>query len=188
MITVDEAGIMSKWKRVPSRNLWLMCIIGGVLAGTMWANLLSGELLGQIGYFDGIYQTERAYSGREQWQLWRYIIRQRLCEIGMGSLIAMTPFAVAGYFIGAFGAGFVLAVLITLFTLEKGWLGVLYWLASVLPHGFCYLTAWMILAAAVVEKQDLKKVRIWLFIGILVAAGSFLEAWVNPQILNVLFA
>ena len=179
---------MSKWKRVPSRNLWLMCIIGGVLAGTMWANLLSGELLGQIGYFDGIYQTERAYSGREQWQLWRYIIRQRLCEIGMGSLIAMTPLAVAGYFIGAFGAGFVLAVLITLFTLEKGWLGILYWLAYVLPHGFCYLTAWMILAAAVVEKQDLKKVRMWLFIGILVAAGSFLEAWVNPQILNVLFA
>lgn len=171
---------------MPFRNFCLLCIMGGVLAGTMWANLLSGELLGQIGYFDGIYGLEKVYSDQEQRQLWEYIIRQRLCEVGLGSLAAMTPLAVPVYLVGAFCAGFVLAVLITLFTLEKGWLGILYWLASVFPHGLCYLGVWLILTVAVMEGEELKKVRIWLLVAALVGAGSFLEAWVSPRILKLL--
>ena len=171
---------------MPLRNFCLLCIMGGVLAGTMWANLLSGELLGQIGYFDGIYGAGKIYSDREQRQLWGYIIRQRLCEVGLGSLAAMTPLAVPVYLVGAFCAGFVLAVLITLFTLEKGWLGIVYWLASVLPHGLCYLGVWLILTIAVMEGEELKKVRIWMFVAVLVGVGSFLEAWVNPRILKLL--
>lgn len=164
------------------RNLWLFCVMGGVLAGTIWANLLSGELLGQVGYFDGIYRAKRADNGREQWRLWRYIVRQRLWEVGLGGLVAMTPVAVFGYLIGAFGAGFGLAALISLFTLEKGWLGIGCWLLSVLPQGVCYVGGWMLLVMTVIEGRSLKKLRVGLTVGILMAVGSALETWVNPML------
>ena len=66
-----------------------------------------------------------------------------------------------------------MAVVITVFTLEKGWLGIWYWIMSVIPHGLCYLAIWLLLSAAVKEKQDLKRVRFWLLVGILVTSVDF---------------
>lgn len=175
---------MRKLRKIPFRNIWILCVIGGVLTGTLWANLLSGELLGQVGYFDGIYQGGNPLNEDERRQLWHYVIRQRFWEAGLGGLVAMTPFAVFGYLIGGFGAGFVMAVMITLFTLEKGWMGLGYWLVSVMPHGLCYLAVWMILTAAVLERQDMKKIRIWLLLAVLIGTGSFLEAWINPELIK----
>jgi len=179
-----EQDPMKKVKRISFWNLWAVLVMAGVLGGTVWANLLGRELLGQIGYFDGIYQTGKIMDNGEQWELWRYVLGQRAWEVCFGGLLAMTPFAVPGYLVLAFGAGFALAVMITMFTLEKGWMGIGYWLASVLPHGICYLVIWMILTEAVKEKQDMKKIRVWLFSGFLVTAGSFLETWANPWLLK----
>ena len=177
---------MKKIRRIPLGNIWILCVMSGVLMGTLWANLLGGKLMEQVGYFDGVYGAGKALSEEERWQLWRYVIRQRLWEAGLGGLIAMTPLAVPGYLAGAFGAGFILAVIIAMFTLEKGWLGIAYWLLSAMPHGLCYLAVWMTLTAAVMGRRDMKKIRVWLLAGILVAAGSFLEAWVNHMLLELL--
>lgn len=46
-----------------------MSIMGGILVGTVWANLLGRELLKQIGYFEGIYEAGRNLSSQEQRQL-----------------------------------------------------------------------------------------------------------------------
>lgn len=164
-----------------------MSIMAGILAGTIWANLLGGELLEQIGYFDGIFRTGEVLSREEQRLLWGYVLRQRLCEVGFGGLLAMTSVAVPGYLALSFGAGCVMALSIAVFTLEKGWLGLGYWFGSVLPHGLCYLTVWVIFAAAVKERQDLKKIRIWLLTGALALGGCFLEVWVNPWMVEKVF-
>lgn len=175
---------MKRLRRISFWNLWLLCVTGGILTGTLWANLLGGELLKQIGYFDGIWQSGREIKPEEQRQLWNYVLRQRLQEAGIAGLVAMTPLAQTAYLILAFGLGAGLAVSITVFTLEQGWMGMGYWLASVFPHGLCYGAVWMILTAAVKERQDLRKVKIWIVTGILVAAGSALEAWMNPWLLK----
>ena len=52
-------------RRIAYWDLWLICMMGGVLTGTIWANLLSRELLGQIGFFDGLYQTGRIWDEGE---------------------------------------------------------------------------------------------------------------------------
>lgn len=164
-----------------------MSIMGGVLAGTVWANLLGGELVKQIGYFDGVYQAGRQLGRQEQRQLWGYVLRQRLCEMGFMGMLAMTPIAVPGYLVLSFGAGAAMALAVTVFTLEKGWMGLFCWLASVLPHGLCYLAVWVIFAAVVKERQDFKRVRIWILAGILVVGGCFLEVWVNPWLVGKVF-
>ena len=171
-------------RRISFWNLWLFCAMAGVLAGTIWANLLSGELLGQIGFFDGLYQTGRTWDEGERRQLWRYILRQRMGELGLAGLIAMTPAAIPGYLLLTFGTGFAMAAVISIFTLEKGSLGVLYWLVSVLPHGICYLTAAIVMTAAVNQRENLKKIRVWLVVGVCVGLGTFLEAWTGPALMR----
>ena len=39
---------------------------------------------------------------------------------------------------------------------------------------------------AVRERQDLRKVKVWLLVGILAAAGSFLEVWINPALADLI--
>lgn len=176
---------MKKFKRVSFWNLCFMSVMGGILAGTVWANLLGGELLKQIGCFDGISQVEP--GSQERRQLWGFVLRQRLGEMGFGGLLAMTPIAVPGYLVLAFGAGMSMALAITVFTLEKGWMGLGFWLGSVLPHGFCYVAMWLVFAAAVKERQDLKKIRVWILAALLAAGGSCLEVWVNPWLVGRIF-
>lgn len=171
---------MRKLQKVSFWNLWLIWVMGGILAGTVWANLLGGELLKQIGYFDGIYQSTRGLGGSEQRQLWGYVLRQRLCEAAFGGMLVMTPMAVPGYLVLSFGAGTAMALSIAVFTLEKGWLGLGYWLGSVLPHGLCYLAVWLVFGVFIKEKQSLKKIRIWILTAILVVTGCVLEVWANP--------
>lgn len=177
---------MKRWSRIPFRNFWLISVMGGILAGTIGANLLSGELLKQIGYFDGIIYARQELSREEQKLLWLYVLRQRMWEAGFGGLLAMTPAAVPVYLLLSFAAGAAMAMVITVFTLEKGWMGLAYWLASVLPHGLCYGAVWVIWAAAVKERQDIRKFKIWILAGLLVAGGSVLEVWVNPWLLKIM--
>lgn len=158
----------------------------GIFAGTIWANLPGRELLSQIGYFDGLYKSGQNMAEGERRQLWRYVLGQRLWEAGMGGLLAMTPLAAPGYLILSFGAGFVLAVIITMFTLEKGVAGILVWSASVFPHGLCYLGVWAVWVTAVKERREPDKAGVWLLAAFLAAIGSFLEVWVNPVLLRFL--
>ena len=51
-----------------------------------------------------------------------------------------------------------------------------------------YVCHSLLLSAAVKEKQDLKRVRFWLLVGILVTIGGFLEAWANPWLLEFLYS
>ena len=178
---------MKRMKRISFWNLWLVSIMGGILVGTIWANLLGGELLKQIGYFDGIFQTWKGLDRDARRQLWGYVVRQRLCEAGFGGLLAMTPVAAPGYLVLSFGTGMAIALVIAVFTLEKGWMGLGYWLGAVLPHGLCYGAVWLIFVAAIKERQDLRKIRIWLLTGILVMGGCVLEVWVNPWIVEMFF-
>ncbi len=163
-----------------------MSMAAGIFAGTIWANLLGGELLGQIGYFDGIFKSGQGMDEEERRRLWKYVLGQRLWETGLGGLLAMTPLAAAGYMLLSFGAGFVLAAIIVVFTLEKGVGGILFWLLSVFPHGLCYLGIWAIWVTAAKERKEPGRVSVWLLAAFLAAAGSFLEVWVNPILLSYL--
>lgn len=177
---------MKKMGRNSFWNLCFLSVTAGVLTGTIWANLLGGELLGQIGYFDGIWRAGQTMDEGERRLMWRYVLAQRLWEAGFGGLLAMTPLAAPGYLLLAFGGGFALASIITVFTLEKGAIGLVCWLASAFPQGLCYLGGWAVWTAAVGERQDLKKVRVWLLVGVLTVAGSLLEVWVNPLLANLI--
>ena len=105
--------------RFPYKRAWEQspadCLNGHLLAG----RLGGGELLKQIGYFDGIFQTGKGLDRDARRQLWGYVVRQRLCEAGFGGLLAMTPVAAPGYLVLSFGTGMAIALVIAVCDVEE---------------------------------------------------------------------
>ena len=115
----------------------------------MTANLLSGELRTQLGCFEAVGGGGYSLGMEEKKQLWRYVLRKRLMEFGIGGLAGMTPLA-AWIFGGiSFVGGFGCSLMISMFTLYDGWMGIFSFSRLVLPQWIFYFTVWVILAVGV---------------------------------------
>ncbi len=167
---------MKRKRQISYMDLLLLCFLAGSMGGCAAANLLSRELLGQIGYFDSIYRLQVSVNRKDRGRLWCCILRQRAMEFGIGCLAGLTPFASMAFCFFAAAGGFGFALQISVFTLQKGWLGLFYFLAAVLPHWIFYMLVWVILAMGV--KKGLGKLRlpVWLLLAAAVIAGTLSEA------------
>lgn len=173
---------MKKIRWISYSDLLCLLFLAGSIAGCVAANLLSGELLKQIGYFNSVYQWENSMGMEEKGQLWQYIAKRRFLELGIGSLIGMTPFAVAAFGVLVFVFGFSTSLLISVFTLQSGWLGLVYFLKSILPQWVFYGMVWSILAAGAQNGLEKMKIRVWLLLILIVFAGTLLEAFLSPYL------
>ena len=151
-------------------DLLFLLFAAGSIIGCVTANLLSKELLKQIGYFDSIYQWESS-MGREE--------RRRFLEVGTGALVGMTPLARGAFGGIAMAFGFGLGLLISTFTLERGWMGIFLFLKSVMPQWIFYGLGWVILAAGCDNGLEKAKLRMWLLLVMAVLAGTLLEVFFN---------
>ena len=164
----------------------LCCFFCGTAAGTIMANCLGRELLGQLagsGLTELRGRTADAATGQRSCFL-RYVARRRLSELGLAVLAGMTPLSSAAFAAAAFCGGFVSGLLIAVLTLEKGLGGLPVFFLAVLPQWICYLPVWMILAAGAEDGLTGIRARSWVILAVLSAAGIFLEAAVNPIFLR----
>ena len=158
--------------------LFLLFAAGSII-GCVTANLLSGELLKQIGYFDSVYQWEYTMGMEEKGMLWRYTARRRFLEMGLGGLVGMTPLAKWAFGGIAMVFGFNSGLLISTFTLQSGWMGLFHFLKSVMPQWIFYGLGWVILAAGCENGLEKAKIRMWLLLVIAILAGTLLEVFLN---------
>lgn len=166
-------------------RLWL-CFMAGVVVGTVIANLLGRELQSQIGYFDTLFSAGTALDRQERQQLWWFVARQRGMELIVAWLVSLTVFSAAGYYLIAGFAGGSLAVAVVVITLQKGILGLPFYVATVMPQAFCYVPVCLVLAAWAGE--DSRKMHLGA-LGILLAltlAGAVSEVYINPWLLGFL--
>ncbi|MCI8725231.1 MAG: DUF2460 domain-containing protein [Hungatella sp.] len=160
-------------------DLLFLLFAAGSIIGCVTANLLSKELLKQIGYFDSIYQWESSMGREERRQFWSYTARRRFLEVGTGALVGMTPLARGAFGGIAMAFGFGLGLLISTFTLERGWMGIFLFLKSVMPQWIFYGLGWVILAAGCDNGLEKAKLRMWLLLVMAVLAGTLLEVFFN---------
>jgi hypothetical protein len=166
---------MKKIRWISHSDLLCLLFLTGSIAGCVTANLLSVELLRQIGYFDSVYQWGSSIGREEKGQLWRYLAKRRFLEFGAGSLVGMTPFSSAAFCCVMFVFGFSAALLISVFTLQSGWLGMVYFLRTILPQWGLYGMVWGILAIGAENGLDKMKIRVWPLLILVVFLGTFLE-------------
>lgn len=173
------------WKRglrIPYQERLLLCFLGGVIAGTVIANLLSSELQSQIGYFDALFLTGGVLNAGERQRLWMYVMRQRLLEIAGAWLVSMTVFAAAGFQCLMVLAGANVAVAVSIMTMQKGMLGPVFYLAAILPQWLCYIPIWLILASWAEEGGRLVRWKAMLILLALVLLGTASEVYLNPYL------
>lgn len=172
----------------------LCCFFCGTAAGTIMANCLSAELLGQLGSLglagargqsgsSGPVSVQSQLAGQRR-RLLRCVARQRLTEFGLAALVGMTPLSSAAFAAAFFGGGFLNGLLVAVLTLKKGLWALPEFFAVLLPQWICYLPAWAIMAAGAEDGTACLKVRSWLLLAVLAAAGMLLETFVNPYFLR----
>ncbi len=160
-------------------DMLLLLFAAGSIIGCVSANLLSGELLKQIGYFDAVYQWENSMGMAKKGMFWKYTMKRRFLEMGMGALLGMTPLVKWAYGGIALMLGFNSGLLISTFTLERGWMGLFLFLRSVMPQWLFYGFGWVVLAAGSENGLERMKVRVWLLLALLVFTGTLAEVFFN---------
>lgn len=158
----------------------LICFLAGILGGTILANLLGGELKQQIGYFDTLFLAEQALDREGKRQMWLYVLQQRGLEFLGGWLLSVTVFSIPGFYVLSLFAGGSIAVVLSVITVQKGMLGLVFYLATVMPHALCYIPVALILAAWAGEEHHQLRPFGLLLLLILLVVGTALEAWLSP--------
>lgn len=172
--------------RISYQDRLLLCFLGGILGGTIIANLLSSELQSQIGYFDALLLSGAALSDVDQRRLWGYVTRQRLLETAGVWLVSLTTFASLGCCMLAVLAGAVASVTISVITVQKGLFGILFYLASILPQWLFYIPVFLVLALWAEKNSRVIRIRALLILLFLVLVGAAAEVYINPYIIGIL--
>lgn len=161
---------------------WLLaCLMLGTVLGTAAVNLAGSGFLGQGGMAGILLTGSVLAGGRRSWELIRAAAVQRLGETallwGMGRLPAGRLWCCCA----ALYAGCSAAAVLSMFTWEKGVMGLPLYLGSVMPQALFYIPLWLFLAGSAESRMKIP-VRYILAGAALLAAGIFCEGAVNPWI------
>lgn len=167
---------------IPYKDRLMICFVAGILGGTIVANLLSGELKQQIGYFDTLFLSEQSLTMAEKKQMWFYVLRQRSLEMLGAWLLSLTVFSAVGFYGLAAVTGGGIGVVLSVITMQKGLMGLVFYLGTIFPHGMCYIPIGLILASWAGEERHQIRVPATLLLALLLVVGTVAEAWLSPMI------
>jgi hypothetical protein len=157
---------------------WLLfCFVLGVLGGTAAALAFGGPVVqGCILGAAGTAGAGNRYGAKDFLAVWK----QRAFETGAGWLAGLTVCSQMLFGFLTFYAGMSLAVVLSIWTMRKGILGIAAFLCSMLPHGIVYLLIWYVLSVWSGQAQKKLHILPGLLLVAMSGAGAFLEIWVSP--------
>ncbi len=148
----------------------LLCFILGVLGGTAAALFFGDRLLQEL--ILGAAGNMGPGRGRR-------VVGQRLLETGLGWMAGLTVCSQALFGALVFGWGISLSVVLSVLTMEKGLLGILYFLGCILPHGAVYVFVWYVLAGWAGQRQKRVRLLSGTVLLAITGAGAALEVYVG---------
>ena len=183
-------------KRITGRQWILAIFCGGVLFGTLLANLVpklylptAAELLGELATL--LEGPTSAYSG-----YFRYLLGIRLIPILVIWICLLTPYGGEGLCVAALWYGICCGAVISGAVLLYGIAGVLLFLTAVFPQYVFYVLIYMQLIAKHELRKNRRHGQPWSFseevgfllvITVLFLAGVLLETYLNPLMLRLGF-
>ena len=99
-------------------NVFVLCFLPGIFAGTMWVNRMGAGLKEQLGVFGQAFLTGSTQP--PSLELLAELLLKRSLGIGILWLLGMSLFAVPGFCLAAVYAGFSMAFLISSMTVQAG--------------------------------------------------------------------
>ena len=183
-------------KRIKERQLILAVFCGGVLLGTLLANLMpklylptAADLLGEL---DALLKgTASAYSG-----YFGYLLGIRLVPIAVLWICLLTPYGGEGLCVAALWYGVCCGAVISGAVLLYGIGGLLLFLTAIFPQYVFYVMIFL----QMIAKHELRKnsrhgqavilsgeIGFLLVVAVLFLAGVLLETYLNPLLLRLAF-
>lgn len=184
-------------------NKQLILFIIGICGGILLANLIKSELLSKAELLGENALLQVRYAVIDSKSLFLHLLGQRLGEAVLLMLLSTTFLGLAAVWVYAFRYGLSLGLLLATLLAGYGIKGVLLLIAGLLPQMMVYVPVWAILLALAERTcrrlyylngneglSGLKRMGVHLSAqtGLLLfalAAGCWLEAYVNPYLLRL---
>lgn len=173
-------------RRFHPSMLIVLCFFAGIFAGTIWVNLMTSKMQGQLGVFglDALLQN----PDRTPFSPDRIIpvLMNREAVAVFLWLVGMTVFALPGLSLAAVYGGFSMAAVISLMTAQAGLFGLPVYLLSVFPQALLYVPVIVLLFFWGLE--PMKKTHMAGFIVLIftVALGTVLETCISPHFMGLI--
>lgn len=184
-------------------NKQLILFIIGICGGVVLANLINSEWLSGTEFLEESALFQARYAAIDNLSLFLCLLGQRLGAAVLLILLSTTFLGLAAVWFYALRYGFSLGILIAALFAEQGIKGLLLLLAGLFPQILLYVPAWVLLLALAERTcrrlyymngneglSGLKRMGIHLsaqtgLLLFVLAAGCWLEAYVNPVLLRL---
>lgn len=170
---------------------WTMFWLAGVITGTIFVNL------NQSLCFDTQLKAAFESAGLDWKHLFFFVLQKRLVIVLLAGLSSLTFFYFPAVLLFCFYFGFVTGSLTALSTIRFGLFGILYYAGTLLPQSVLYIPMWILLSGYCSELHEtlsgrqkgiLKRLPVLGAVFCLLLGGVLLESFVNPRLLQYLFA
>lgn len=170
---------------------WTVFWFAGVLAGTLFVNLNPSIV------FDTPFPSALTLAGTDWSHLFFFIVRKRLLLVFLAALSSLTFFYSPAVLLFCFCFGFITGAMTALSTAQFGLFGILYYFGTIFPQIVLYIPMWLLIMRCFGEVHKLISNRQkglflhapeFVVIFVLFFGGVLLEAYVNPRLLQYLFA
>lgn len=179
-----EHNYMKVYRNSRIWDIYLICFFIGLIAGTVMANLWYSSFSDEAGYYLGLLNRNIKLGKAERMQLFGQVLSQRLMEVWITWLIGMTAYALPLFCVFMSMAGVSMGFVLSVITVQKGLMGLPVFFMTVMPQSLCYLPVFGVLLFWGIQKERRFRILAFILLLLLTAAGSALEAWINPFFLK----
>lgn len=166
-----------------------LMIFAGILAGTIYANILVTYGKGQAMVFNSGFLATFDEVSINGTYLWQYVCKTRLKDFALLFIIGHTKLGKVAVNIYLAYVGMSAGALISFAVMHYNVAGVLIYLVSVMPQYIFYgISLWFVMK--MIYNIDIKmrnRIIITVIAFMLLIAGTYLEAYANPELLRKLY-
>jgi stage II sporulation protein M len=175
-----ETNHMRTYRSTRAWDIYLICFFIGLTAGTVMANFWYSSFSDEAVYYLGLLDRNVNLKSGDRMQLFGQVFSQRLMEVWIIWLIGMTAYALPLFCVFMSMAGISMGFVLSVITVQKGLMGLPVFVMTVMPQSLCYLPVFGILLMLGIQKERRFRIPAFILLLLLTAAGSGLEAWINP--------
>lgn len=161
----------------------------GIVVGTLYTNLSGTTGNVKWNVFNSDYLANYSDITVNSMILWQYVIKSRVRDFFLIVLLGLTALCKPFLLLYLFYVGICCGALISVAVMHYGGMGILMYLASILPQYILYGIS-MYFLYRILYKRTARLKNIGIVIGIaavLLVIGTYLEAYLNPIILKNLY-
>lgn len=167
-------------------------IFGGIVLGTLYANLSVKYNAGYVDTFGSDYLALYGEVTVDGFKLWQYVCRTRIRDFGLLCIIGFTAICKPAFIFYLVYIGISAGAFISYAVMRYNMGGVAIYLLSVFPQYILYIVSVGLLIKLLYNKNPNapSTKNVWIVIAaaaVIMLVGTYLEAYINPYILRKLF-